>query len=144
MKELIPVIWDDLDRLDNPRSRTQAAVERYVGWEGTWRVLDLTDEHDKEVSAFMDRLMRAGSTPDTSPKPKRYQTAAAERNARIVEWARANGYKTTPRGRGQGSDYIPVKTLRAYEKHELEAAHGLGSTGPDRRPADAGNRGGEG
>jgi hypothetical protein len=124
MREYVPAIWDDLDLLDDPKSRNPAAVERYVGWEGNWKVLDLNDAHDREVSAYMERLMSAGTTPDKSPSPRRRQTEAAARNARIVEWAKAHGHKTTPRGRGQGSDYIPVKTLRAFE--EYEAAHGVG------------------
>lgn len=78
MKELVPAVWDDLDRVEK-NTKIPASHTRFVGLDGVWKVLDLTDEHDAELVALLERYMRAGLTPDTPPKPARRAAGTQEK-----------------------------------------------------------------
>ena len=80
MKELVPAIWDDLDRTERD-TKTPADVTRHVGLDGVWKELDLTSEHDAELLAAIKRYMDAGLPPSGPVKPLRppKRVAAGER-----------------------------------------------------------------
>lgn len=119
--------YDDLDRTEKD-ARTRAEHTRFVGLDGVWVELDLTDEHDAELSEVIGRYMRAGVRPEkppTPPKGPRFGGKIGEAKARNdaeAEWHRAHGYPYTDR-KG-GGIYFPVKTHREYEEHlaAIEAA----------------------
>lgn len=69
MRELLPVISDDLDWTEK-QVRTPATADRHLGWEGKWYLLDLTDEHDAELCAMIKRYVEAGQQAD-QPKLRR-------------------------------------------------------------------------
>ena len=126
-------VYDDLD-LTEKQERTDATQTRTLGLAGRWFELDLTEEHAAEFDALVDRYVKAGTTPETTPKPPtkhRRQTPDGElpplvraklRNEQTVTWAKANGYPVTERV--AGGWYIPVKTQRAYDAH-LAATEGV-------------------
>jgi hypothetical protein len=137
VKEFVPALWDDLELAADPKNKIPADHTRFLGWQGSWYELDLTEDHTQEIEAFLARYIRAGHKPEAPPRPKKAQTGpgysneAHERNQRIVEWAQANGYKTTPKA--HGGVYIPVRTQRAWDEHEakMEEVHGLGGDRPE-------------
>jgi hypothetical protein len=59
MRELVPLITDDLDRVEQSR-RTAATAEASVGFMGTWWNLDLTEEHFAELEQLLTRYRAAG------------------------------------------------------------------------------------
>jgi hypothetical protein len=139
VKEMVPSLWDDLERLEDPAARVAADHTRFLGWEGRWYELDMTTIHTLEIEAFLEPYLKAGTLTDNPPRVKRPGLGGAilkanEENKKKAAWADAHGYPYTTRK--AGGFYFPVRTERAYQ----EAQRGLGSSGPERREADAGDR----
>ena len=124
MEELLPVISDDLVWHDSGhKTRTPADYTRYVGWEGKWYRVDLTEDHMLELATFVKRYADAGKLVDDVPPRKAPSrsgktSGAYQRNQEILAFAKAHGLRYTERARGKGSPYFPVATLRAYEAFE--------------------------
>jgi hypothetical protein len=120
MKQHEITAYDDLDRVEKD-SKTRADQTRFVGLDGEWVELDLTDEHDAELAEMIGRYMRAGIKPAKPPAPPRSARfggkigEAKARNDAEAEWHRSKGYPYTDR-KG-GGIYFPVVTHREYLEH---------------------------
>ena len=91
MRELLPVVSDDLTWTEE-KVREPAAHTRYVGLDGVWKEVDLTDDHDAELTRFIGRYMAAGRKPEAPPKPER--RAAGTREKSRYKSERPHGRRT--------------------------------------------------
>jgi len=132
-KTIVQVVrYDDLD-LAEKQVKNDATQTRTLGLAGRWVEVDLTEEHAAEFDALVDRYMKAGTTPETPPKPVRRRhpddgdlaplTRSRLRNEEIVAWAKANDHPVTERI--AGGYYIPVRTKRAYDAHVAAQTEGV-------------------
>jgi hypothetical protein len=118
MKELVPALWDDLDRVEKDE-KIPADHTRFLGWEGEWYELDMTTEHTAEIETFLARYIKAGMKGGEPPQARktRFGGAIAEANRENLKkaaWADAHGFTYTLRK--AGGFYFPVATERAYQE----------------------------
>ena len=114
--------YDDLDRVEKD-SKTRAARTRFVGLDGVWVEIDVTEEHDAELSEVVGRYMRAGVKPEKVPRPPsrkiapsstgRTRAEAIAENKALLAFAMARGLPYTPAREGSGV-YFPKDTREAY------------------------------
>lgn len=138
MKQVEVACYDDLDWTEK-EAKTPATHTLYVGLDGQWRELDLTEAHTIELAEFLARYMKAGHKPEAPPKPPKpqggsshYRTSRAEaieRNKAMAAFAEARGLKYNPATKTTGA-YFPKDTRLAYEAH-LETLAAVTGEAPD-------------
>lgn len=112
-REVIVRMTDDLDR------SKVADVVRVIGWDGFDYVIDLTNEHDKQLlealQPFLDaaheklKQPKGRAKPDAPARPYTPVIAGKAERKQIREWARANGHKCGDQG------IIPARVMEAWE-----------------------------
>lgn len=100
----VVTITDDLDGHELDRDDHQRV--RFT-FDGKHRIIDLSTDHLGEFRADMERWMTA-SRPDHRNRKTPTSTGTRD-TATIREWARANGFDVSDRGR------IPAHVIDAYE-----------------------------
>jgi hypothetical protein len=122
MREVEIKLYDDLDYAESGR-KTEAAVTVTVGLDGTWRQLDLSQEHGEQLAKLLQPYLNAGHPPDSPPEPRRnsgtpkggkISRESLEWGKAIREFAKANGYSYTTT---TGKLYYSVKLREAYARH---------------------------
>lgn len=132
MKEMIPVISDDLD-LAEKGIRTPAQQEASLGFMGRWFELDLTDDHMLELSSMLNRWIAAGR-PTSKPqsnrlKPGKPVGSTMSFYARHRAWhLETYGTEVPKKLDGQGYRY---NKARVAEFRKVEADRALGGDRPE-------------
>lgn len=153
MKKIIAI--DDLAYFRS-QAEIEAENEFRFSWGGTDYVLDLADPNYADVTKFFTELAAAATVLRVKAKTGLGRAGpgtsnggrSTSENAKLRTWVKKNnimaregrprlGYLTE-----QGKHRYPDWLWDLYDARE--EADGLGSDRPDRRPADAGNRGGKG
>jgi hypothetical protein len=127
VKQVEVATYDDLDHHEKDL-KTRAARTVYVGLDGRWVELDLTDAHAAEAVELIGRYMAAGSKPDKPPAPGAAagpNSGARARSKVRLAWLNAHGWPDLKAG-----DYLPIKAQRAYAEHlsTLAAVNGEEAT----------------
>jgi hypothetical protein len=112
-RETVTVFTDDLDKTSGDDVRPVK-----FSFEGINYEIDLGPANRAKFREILTPYIEAGSkvsgrAPVGRVAPARRAAAAAEQkefNARVREWAAANGHKVKPRGR------VPEKIIDAYQK----------------------------
>jgi hypothetical protein len=128
VREVEVKLYDDLDYAESGR-RTEAAVTVTVGLNGTWRELDLSEEHGEQLAKLLQPYLQAGHPPDSPPEPhgRKGQGKGRKISRESLEWgkgirafAKQNGYSYTT---STGKLYYSALLRDAYARH-LENAGG--------------------
>jgi hypothetical protein len=116
--------YDDLDRTEKGL-KTRASRTRFVGLDGVWVEVDVTEEHDAELERVVGRYMKAGVKPEAPPKPGQSHAGlpapgsrqeAMERNKAMAAFAELHQLPYTPSTKTTGA-YFPKATRQAYADH---------------------------
>jgi len=104
-KQIITVLTDDLDGGD-----ADGSVE--FGIDGVTYTIDLSDKNAdrlrKALEPYVAAAARIGRTGRPAARPPAASRANRDQNQAIREWAAANGYELSERGR------IPSSIVEAY------------------------------
>lgn len=125
MKELVPVVSDDLDMTEKG-IRTPADSEASLGFMGQWYELDLTEKHYMELSELVNRWIAAGRPTDEPAsrrlKPGKPLGVKMADYARYRAWHFATyGAQVEKKKDNQGYKYDPRRVARW---RAWEAEHG--------------------
>jgi len=112
VKQIEVTAYDDLDRVEKD-AKVRADEEVFLGLDGAWLVLDLTQAHAAELRLALARYLAAGSTPNKVPTARRSRavdnprTRRREWNDRVRAWAKLERIEIA------GSK-IPLATRQRY------------------------------
>jgi hypothetical protein len=140
-QEVVIVQWDDLHLAEG--RRVPATRQVHVGLEGQWAVLDLDEEHGRELTAYLTTLLEAGRAPESVPAPASPVAASRARNTAMREFADKHGLHYTTKG--PGKFYYPRELRDAYAAYLADGTipgkpagkPGQQAGGPAGKPADA-------
>ncbi len=122
MKQVEVAAYDDLDWTKD-QAKVRATHTVYLGLDGKWVELDLTEAHLIELATFIAPYMEAGHVPEKTPTRKisssrtgRTRQEAIELNKALAVFAEARGLPYTPATKTSGA-YFPKATREAYDDH---------------------------
>jgi hypothetical protein len=153
------IIMERYDDLAWKRSEAKIVATETVRftYRGVTVELDLAEANYADVNKYMEELAEAGTIVKgrkgdikSGPRSSGNVTRTTAENKNLREWVRANNImarKGKPRlayrTEISGKYYYPQWLWDLYDA-ATEEADGVGVDRPDRRAADAGNRGGKG
>lgn len=116
MKEIIPVLWDDLV-LREESKKVPADVTVRLAYNGRETELDLSSEHAKELAEFLERYLSAGSQPVSDHRGPAFKAMDPGRLSylrNLRKWASQEGLNYTT---STGKLYYPVRLIAAYDAY---------------------------
>ena len=98
-----------IDDLTQEQIEDGAGESVTFGVDGAAYAIDLTDDHAAEFRALLEPYVSAARKADRAASAQRARAAAPKQDLKAVrEWASANGYEVSSRGR------VPSEVQQAY------------------------------
>ena len=98
-----------IDDLTQEQIENGAGESVTFGLDGAAYAIDLTDDHAAEFRALLEPYVSAARKADCALPAQRARSAAPKQDLKAVrEWASANGYEVSSRGR------VPNEVQQAY------------------------------
>jgi hypothetical protein len=98
-----------IDDLTQEQIEDGAGESVTFGVDGAAYAIDLTDDHAAEFRALLEPYVSAARKADVASPGQRSRSAAPKQDLKAVrEWALANGYEVSTRGR------VPNEVQQAY------------------------------